>query len=69
MFQVGYGKCGYPLVKKKMAGWKMDRPFEDVFPIENGGFSIAMLVYWRVDAEACFTKFQRSHTKTPPARN
>ena len=24
-------------------------PVEDVFPIENGGFSIAMLVYWRVD--------------------
>ena len=23
-------------------------PFEDVFPIENGGFSIAMLAYWRV---------------------
>ena len=23
-------------------------PVEDVFPIENGGFSIAMLVYWRV---------------------
>ena len=24
-------------------------PFEDVFPIENGGFSIAMFVYRRVD--------------------
>ena len=23
-------------------------PVEDVFPIENGWFSIAMLVYWRV---------------------
>ena len=23
-------------------------PFEDVFPIENGGFSIAMFVYQRV---------------------
>ena len=23
-------------------------PFEDVFPIENGGYSIAMLVYLRV---------------------
>ena len=23
-------------------------PFEDVFPIKNGGFSIAMLVYQRV---------------------
>ena len=27
--------------------WKNGR-VEDVFPIENGGFSIAMLVYWRV---------------------
>ena len=23
--------------------------FEDVFPIENGGYVIAMLVYWTVD--------------------
>ena len=23
-------------------------PVEDVFPTKNGGFSIAMLVYWRV---------------------
>ena len=23
-------------------------PFEDVFPIGKGGFSMAMLVYWRV---------------------
>jgi len=24
------------------------QPFEDVPPIQNGGFSIAMLVYWMV---------------------
>ena len=24
-----------------------NEPVEDVFPIENGWFSIAMLVYWR----------------------
>ena len=32
------------------------QPFEDVSPIKNGGFSIAMLVYWRGDYGVPTTK-------------
>ena len=31
-------------------------PVEDVFPIENGEFSIAMLVYWRVISNPPFSR-------------
>ena len=31
-------------------------PFEDIFPIEHGEFSIAMLVYWRVGHEMILRK-------------
>ena len=39
-------------------------PFEDVFPIEHGGNSIAMLVYWRVPI--IVTSF---HGKNPHVRH
>ena len=32
--------------------------FEDVFPIEHGEFSIAMLVYWRVTFQVRTVKLQ-----------
>ena len=49
---------GLPLMKGKPSEWRYspvnyniameNGPFEDVFPIENGGYSVAMFVYQRV---------------------
>ena len=46
-------------------------PFEDVFPIENGGYSIAMLVYQRVtlfpSGGICLDAFDRNTFEENPA--
>ena len=48
--------CGPPETNMTL---QKKQPFEDVAPIKNGGFSIAMLVYWRGDYGVPTTKCVR----------